>query len=67
MGQLFVCYKCHHVDDIELAFTGAFPRVESEQLCTLCKTGTWHDLFEYAPYDAATDLVVNRTNGLGLG
>lgn len=66
MGLLFVCNRCNHVDDIELASAGPLPADPAQQLCTMCKCGQWHGLFEYLPYDPDTDQVANRPNGLGL-
>lgn len=62
----FVCSHCGCVDDIELAFAGQFPLVAEKQLCTFCKTGTWHDMFLRVPYDPEKDNVVNRPTGLSL-
>lgn len=67
MLDLFVCNKCDHVDSIAVAYFGVLPQKPEEQLCTQCATGQWHDQFEHAPYNPATDLVVNRPTGVGLG
>lgn len=65
--QLFACNQCGCVDNAELAFAGEFPIDPSEQKCTLCKTGTWHDIFPQLPYDPQMDEVCNRPTGIGLG
>lgn len=66
MGHLFVCSRCNHVDDAELACAGPLPSDAAQQLCSKCKCGVWHDLFDYLPYDPAVDTVVNRPSGVAL-
>lgn len=66
MNQLFVCTRCNCVDLVEFAFATALPSEAERQLCTMCKTGTWHNRFEYSPYRPEEDLVVNRPTGIAL-
>lgn len=68
MSLFFVCNQCDCVDQIDLVYiSGRLPTVPHAQLCTLCKTGTWHDQFPHALYNPATDHVTNRATGIGLG
>lgn len=67
MTRQFVCNNCNCVDLVDLAFAGPFPHNPADQLCTFCKTGTWHNQFPREPYLPEEDTVVNRPDGLGLG
>ena len=55
-GDLFCCTKCKHVDSAALA---NIESVGPTMLCTMCKTGKWHDVFEYKVYDRDTVFVMN--------
>lgn len=66
MNFSFVCTRCVHVDDVDLAHSGQLPADPEKQLCTFCKTGTWHGLFEYLEYNPEKDMVINRPSGLSL-
>lgn len=65
--QLFVCGYCEHVDAMELCPHNRSIKAHADWLCTCCAGKPWHNRFEYRPYNPATDLVVNRATGIGLG
>ena len=46
MSDLFVCKQCKHIDS--KAITALVGGVDT---CTLCRSGRWHNQFEYELYD----------------
>lgn len=69
--DMFVCDDCNHVDAVTLAYPSG-PSPEEGQprthwQCSKCQTGKWHQFFEYEPYRAGFDVVINRPTGIGLG
>lgn len=67
MSQLFVCHQCDCVDMVDLAFMVGLPAIPDQQLCTMCKTGTWHGQFPHEQYDPEQDEVINRPSDVGMG
>lgn len=66
MPDLFVCNTCNTVDSIGIAHGGILPQDPTKQQCTQCAIGEWHGYFSRAPYNSTTDLVANRSTGVGL-
>ncbi len=66
MSSLFVCSRCNCLDLVMLVYPDNLPELSSEQLCTFCKTGQWHDNFPRQPYDPAYDQVCNKPTGLSF-
>lgn len=58
--ELYACDTCNHVDYLEHGQTLAV----GQALCSKCKTGDWHGMFEYEPYSPSKHPnVVNRSSG----
>lgn len=49
----FACDKCNTVDIDVIG--------DSNNICTKCRTGKWHDHFEPTKYDPKIHVVVNRS------
>lgn len=68
--SLFVCDKCNHVDEMDVAYPQQ-PLAKgipiARYLCTKCQKKEWHGLFTYRPYSPNYDVVINRPTGIGLG
>lgn len=64
MSTLFVCDECGCVESRDLAPSP----VNGQFLCSLCNPLSlkWHGEFPRLPYDSKTDIVCNRSTGLGL-
>lgn len=67
MSGLFVCDRCNCVDMVEVCYPHGIPITASDLLCSECKTGCWHGLFDKTEYSPEKDLVDNRPTGLSLG
>lgn len=60
--QTFVCDQCDHVDVDNGDLQGG------QYICTKCRTGDWHGMFAYEPYEQSRHHnVVNRNNSNDQG
>lgn len=67
MNTIFVCRRCQHLDHVDLAEGYYRLHQQAEEaaghrglpyepfVCTQCLTGSWHQQFEYRPYDPMVD------------
>lgn len=58
-SSFFVCTRCNAVDLLGMCYPLGLPEQTSEQLCTQCSTGQWHDLFPKKSFDPEKDYVAN--------
>lgn len=58
--EIFACDTCQHVDMVD----GESKTATGQMICTQCRTGSWHHVFEYEVYDPTRHFnVINRSSG----